>query len=519
MAMKQTMVRSAILFAGALLAAAQTDPVVAVTGGEIRGRLTTDGGAAFKGIPYARPPLGDLRWRDPQPVTPWTGLREAGKFAVACTQLSEGWNQKYVTGSAEDCLYLNVSTQEWPPKPKHPVMVWIHGGSNTAGSGEAAGFDQRTMVHHGLVLVPINYRLGALGFMEHPELAKESPHHTSGNYGLLDQIAALHWVHDNIARFGGDPDNITVAGQSAGSYDISMLLTAPLAKGLFHRAIAESGATSGFSGSLTAARAEKAGLALAANLNAPETGVMQFLRSKSPEEILTAANAVRRTAGTNRDGLETSIDGYVLPKSPTEVFAAGGSMRVPLIVGSQAQETGGPNNAAQLRDTIRKAYGSLADDALKLYGLAGEGTGQADPLYGGIGSQWSTDTGFRCPATAEALGHAATGQPTYQYEFEHAPPGRPATSHSSELNFLFNTWAANVQLSDMDRTISEQAQTYWANFARTGNPNGQGLPVWPKVTVKGEEYLAFTDNGAAPKAGVRRAFCEVFMQFLQAAGK
>jgi para-nitrobenzyl esterase len=508
-------VRWTILFAGALLAAAQTDPVVSVTGGQIRGRLTSGGGAAFKAIPYARPPVGDLRWRDPQPVTPWQGVREADQFARACTQISEGWNARYVTGSGEDCLYLNVSTAEWPPQPKHPVMLWIHGGSNTAGSGEAAGFDRRTMVHHGLVLVTINYRLGALGFMAHPELDRESPHHTSGDYGLMDQLAALHWVRDNIAEFGGDSANVTVAGQSAGSYDISLLLTSPLAKGLFQRAIAESGATSGFKGSLTAARAQEAGRALAAQLNAPETGAIEFLRAKSPEEILTAANATRRVTGIGRDGLETSIDGYVLPKSPTEVFAAGGSLRVPLIVGSQAQETGGPNNPAQLRETIRKAYGGLADAALKLYGLAGDGTGQADALYGGIGAQWSTDTGFRCPATAEALGHAAGAQPTYRYEFEHAPPGRQATSHSSELNFLFATWPANTQLSDMDRLISQQAQDYWANFARSGDPNGKGLPAWPKFTAKGQEYLAFTDSGAASKAGLRRAFCEVFMESLK----
>jgi para-nitrobenzyl esterase len=511
--MTQKPVRLALLAAGAMLAAAQTDPVVAVTGGRIRGRMTSDGGAAFKAIPYAHPPLGDLRWRDPQPVEPWEGVRDAGQFAAACTQLSEGWNARYVTGSAEDCLYLNVSTREWPPTPKHPVMVWIHGGSNTAGSGDAAGFDQRTMVHHGLVLVTINYRLGALGFMAHPELARESPHHTSGDYGLLDQIAALHWVHDNISRFGGDPDNVTVAGQSAGSFDISLLLTSPLARGLFHRAIAESGAVSGFQGSVTAARAAETGRKLAAALKAPERDAIKFLRTQPPEDILKAA---RVATGGNRDGLETSVDGYVLPKSPTEVFAAGGSLRVPLIVGSNAQETSGPNDPAELRETIRRTYGSLADDALKLYGLAGDGAGQRDALYGGPGTQWPTDTVFRCPATQEAVGHAAAGLPTYRYEFEHAPPGRSATAHSSELNFLFG-FGPGVQLSDADRTVSEQAQAYWANFARTGNPNGEGLPAWPQFTVKGREYLAFTGRGAAAKAGMRRAFCEIFMQSLQAA--
>jgi para-nitrobenzyl esterase len=245
-------------------------------------------------------------------------------------------------------------------------------------------------------------------------------------------------------------------------------------------------------------------------MKAPDTEAIKFLRTQSPEDILKAA---RVATGGNRDGLETSIDGYVLPKSPTAVFAAGGSMKVPLIVGSQAQETNGPN-AAQLRDAIRKAYGARAEDALKLYGLANDGTGQTDPLYGNVGTQWSTDTGFRCPATDEAIGHAATGQPTYQYEFEHPQPGRQATAHSSELNFLFG-FGPTVQLSDADVKISEQAQAYWANFARTGNPNAAGLPVWPKVTVKGQEYLAFTDQGAVAKAGVRRAFCEIFRESLR----
>jgi para-nitrobenzyl esterase len=189
-------------------------------------------------------------------------------------------------------------------------------------------------------------------------------------------------------------------------------------------------------------------------------------------------------------------------------------MKVPLIVGSQAQEINGPK-PDPLRDAIRKAYGTRAEDALKLYGLANDGVGPPDPLYGDAGTQWSTDTVFRCPATGEALGHAATGQPAYQYEFEHPQPGRPATAHSSELNFLFGFGPA-VQLTDIDRKISEQAQAYWANFARTGNPNFEGLPVWPKVTAKGQEYLAFTDNGAAAKAGLRPAFCAIFMESLKA---
>src|ERR1035438_8547945 len=177
----------------------------------------------FTAVSYALPPLGELRWREPQPVAAWSGIRDAAAFSVACTQISEGWNLRYVQSSAEDCLYLNVAAPVWPPAVKFPVMVWIHGGSNTAGSGEAAGFDQRTLVRRGLVLVTINYRLGALGCLAHAALARESAHHTSGNYGLMDQIAALEWVRRNIATFGGDPYKVTVAGQSAGAMDVSLL--------------------------------------------------------------------------------------------------------------------------------------------------------------------------------------------------------------------------------------------------------------------------------------------------------
>src|ERR1035438_5188805 len=241
------------------IATAQTGPVVTVTGGQIRGRPSADGGAEFKGISYALPPLGELRWREPQPVAAWSGIRDAAAFSVACTQISEGWNLRYVQSSAEDCLYLNVAAPVWPPAVKFPVMVWIHGGSNTAGSGEAAGFDQRTLVRRGLVLVTINYRLGALGFLAHTALARESAHHTSGNYGLMDQIAALEWVRRNIATFGGDPYKVTVAGQSAGAMDVSLLMTSPLARGLFRRAIAQSGAVSVFKGSRTRGQAEELG--------------------------------------------------------------------------------------------------------------------------------------------------------------------------------------------------------------------------------------------------------------------
>jgi len=498
----------------ACAAAAQTGPGATVTGGRIRGLAAPDGAAAFKGIPYAQPPLADLRWRAPQPVKPWTDVRPAEKFSLACTQLSEGWNARDAAASGEDCLYLNVAAPEWPPKAKHPVFVWIHGGSNTAGSGIAAGFDQGAIVKHGLVLVTINYRLGALGFLTHPELTRESRHRASGNYGLMDQLAALKWVRANIARFGGDPANVTVAGQSAGAYDISLLLTSPLAKGLFRRAIAESGAVSGFKGSMTQAYADDLGKKLAAQLQAPEGAVMKTLRTLPALDILKAGRAVN----ADRWGLETSVDGWVLPKSPIQVFAAGASLPVPLITGSNAVETGAPMPAARLRDVIRTAYGTLAARALELYGLAGSGEGGTDPLYGPPGVQWSTDTGFRCPSTQEAIGHAAGGAVTYQYEFEQPPPGRPATAHSSELNFLFG-WAANAQLTPAVQKVSAQMQSYWANFARTGDPNGEGLPPWPKFTEPSQAYLAFTTEGAAAKTAVRKDICAVFIESLNSQRK
>ena len=500
----------------AALAAAQADPVVAVTGGRIRGQSTPDGGAAFKGIPYARPPVGELRWREPQPVAQWPGVRDTGAFRAACTQISEGWNIRYVAISAEDCLYLNVAAPVWPPSAKLPVMVWIHGGSNTAGSGEAAGFDQRTLVRRGLALVTINYRLGALGFLSHPALAGESPHRASGNYGLMDQIAALRWVRDNITAFGGDPDQVTVAGQSAGAMDVSLLMTSPLANGLFRRAIAESGAVSLFNGSRTRPAAEEIGRKLAAELKLTDADPIGQLRKVPPVEILEAA---RRATGGDRTGLETSIDGWVLPQPPAAVFAAGKDLPVPLLIGSTAREIGGHAPAAKIGDEIREAYGGLAERALALYGLAGTGEGKSDPLYGGPGVQWPTDHVFRCPVVAEAVFHAAAGHATYQYGFDHAAPNRLADQggmgHSAELSFVFGTWGAGVQLSPIDRKISEQMQSYWANFVRTGDPNGGGLPHWPAFQLKERNYIAFTDQGATVKFGLRQDFCELFIENLK----
>jgi len=495
----------ALVLAG-MACAAQEAPVVGVTGGSIRGALTAGGGAVFKSVPFAEPPVGDLRWREPRPPRPWKGVLDATAFRPACVQLSEGWNAADAANNSEDCLYLNIAVPQWPPKKKAPVMFWIHGGSNTAGSGEAAAIDRRALVEHGLVFVTVNYRLGMLGFLVHPELTRESPHHASGNYGLMDQIFALRWVRDNIAKFGGDPDNVTVAGESAGAYDISLLMTSPLAEGLFRRGIAESGTVGILGGPRTAAGAAEVGLRLAAELKAPDTDAIKYLRTLSAEEIMKAGRKV-----DDRTGLEVSIDGWVLPRSPDQVYMSGRSLPVPFIIGSNAQEVGRPEPAAATREKIRKAYGSRAEQAIALYGLDGENTGATDPLYGAPGTQWSTDFEFRCPAVAQILWHASAGNPTYQYEFERPQPGQNASVHAGELSFVFGTWPPKAKITAEDELLAKQVQTYWANFARTGNPNGPGVPEWPRFLPSSRGYMAFTNKGAEAKTDLRRNFCEIYI--------
>jgi para-nitrobenzyl esterase len=427
--------------------------IVAVTGGRIQGTPTTDGGAAWKGIPFARPPVGDLRWQAPRPVVPWKDTRETTRFSIACTQLSEGWNERLVATSGEDCLYLNVATPKWPVTATYPVMVWIHGGSNTAGDAADAGFDERTLIDYGIVLVTINYRLGALGFL-------------GRDYGLMDQIEALRWVQRNIAQFGGDPHNVTVFGESAGALDIGLLMTSPMARGLFHRAITESGAVTGFGG--VKSKGEEAILVAKVTL-----------RFDVPLNAVPAETILRETqlaANDSRTGLETSVDGWVLPEPPADVFASGRSARVPLIIGNNSLEI-------ELPGTPPVSYGA-----------------DTDAVYGGPGIRWATDIGFRCPSQWEALQHARSGERTYEYEFWRPQPDQRFTAHASEVAFLFGALSYD--------SVGIQMQRYWTNFARTGDPNGDGVPKWEPISRPAEPYLAFTDHGAELKFdGMRRSFC------------
>src|SRR5215471_15074990 len=321
-------------------------PVVAVTSGQVRGQSLKDGGAAFKGIPYAQPPLADLRWRRPARVKPWSGVRDALQFGGTCAQ-NPMWGMPKVVN--EDCLYINVWTPALPPAPLEPVMVWIHGGGNVAGSGNENG---DRLMRHGVVLVTFNNRLAVFGFFAHPALAAETPDHSAGNYGLMDQIAALKRVQQNIKKFGGDATNVTTFGGSAGAIDSNLLMTSPLAKGLFKRVIFESGTLLLENAGQSLSAAEQFGVKLAKAAKLPSgDDARKALRSAPVEQLLAAFAQVAGPSGIPPD-LGVNVDGYVLPRPPAEVFSTGKQIPAALIVGINAREFMGPPTAAAVKNMI-----------------------------------------------------------------------------------------------------------------------------------------------------------------------
>lgn len=380
---------------------AQSNPTVTITGGQIRGALLDQGGAVFKGIPYAQPPVGDLRWREPMPVKPWTGVRDATEFGAICAQKPSVIFPKAGEISKEDCLFLNVWTPEWPSRSPKPVMVWIPGGGNFAGGSSEGVFDGEHLARRGVVLVTLNYRLGPFGFFAHPALTRESRHRASGNQGILDQIAALRWVRDNISRFGGNPNNVTIFGESAGSLDVSVLMTSPLSKGLFRRVIGQSGPVVIVGDPLPLRQADMRGEAKAAHWKVPAGASVQALRSVSAADILAAEPDL--IAGGNIasawPNAGITVDGYVFPSKPAEVFVAGQQHRVALLLGNNAREqVPGSRPPTDLPKAIGEAYGPIAARAQALY------VGPADPQYGTPAEQWGTDTSFRCSAVAQLCG-------------------------------------------------------------------------------------------------------------------
>jgi para-nitrobenzyl esterase len=457
-----------------------------IADGVLEGVVSADGKVrTFKGIPYAAPPVGPLRWKPPQPVQPWTGVRKAVEYGPRPMQ-GFVWADMifHDAGPSEDCLYLNLWMPADSPPAKLPVMVWIYGGGLIAGSSSEARQDGGNLCKKGVLVVSMNYRLGIFGFFAHPELSMESPHHASGNYGLLDQVAALEWVKRNIATFGGDPDNVTIFGESAGSFSVSALMASPLAQGLFRRAIGESGALFGTGRPLKSrVEAEKAGVRFAEA--AFGTSSLEALRAKPAQEVLDAAWK------EPRPDFATDVDGYFLTENCDSIYAAGRQSHVALLAGWNRDEGSASSIFGDDRPEVesyaahvRKKFGANADAFLKVYPATTDAEAKrAAADYGG--------DDFIAYATWKWIEEQlkSGGSPVYRYQFDQplplaadAKPGAElVVPHASDIEFVFRVLSSrNLPWTPADRAVSELMASYWTNFAKTGNPNGPGLPQWPQ---------------------------------------
>ena len=462
-----------------------------MTGGRIAGAASQDGHAlVFQGIAFAAPPTGENRWRAPQPVVAWSGVRAATTEAPACIQADYGWNTHNYDYASEDCLTLDVRTASLTGK--RPVMVWIHGGSNYAGG--AGGTVRSHITDKGVVLVAIQYRLGVLGFLSHRALAREQGG-SSGNYGLMDQIAALKWVQANIAKFGGDPGNVTIFGESAGSQDVSLLLASPETRGLFEKAIMESG-TPGFGLPFRSLdSAFRLGDQLDALMHAD--GDIEKLRHDSVAALL-AADQQLHDPGVQTHGflwLHTTIDGKVIPGDARQLYTR--APRRPVIVGTNRAEFGVDGGVTHLDDAVDVAFGDDAAKARAFYHLD-QPAPPADPRMGDRVLEVGTDIIFRCPANNVATLTAQNGWPTWRYQFDLAPDDG-ISSHGSEISYALgdNQIASGVSLAD-----------YWTNFAKNGNPNGGALPDWPAFTPAGQRYAEIDKNGVTAQDHLRQTPCQ-----------
>lgn len=479
----------------AISACAQSQ-TVRVEGGELSGVATkTPGVMAYKGVPYAAPPVGNLRWHAPEPVVAWQGVRKADTLPPMCMQVEADpkgafyWGQ---TPASEDCLYLNVWTPAKSATAKLPVMVWIHGGAFQVGYGASKFIDGERLAEQGVVLVTINYRVNIFGFFAHPELTQESDHHVSGNYGTLDQIAALRWVQKNISVFGGDAKNVTLFGQSAGAASVCDIMASPLAKGLFVRAIGESMGC--FGGMPKLADAEQAGTKFSAAASASS---IADLRAKPAEELLKMKGAL---------GFRPVVDGYVWPKDTAAIFHDGEQNRVPVIVGSNSDEGTvlgmPPESAADFVAMARRQYKDQADAFLKLF----PANTNAEALHSFYALQRDM-MAFQERMWARDV--VRSGQPAYRYYFSHVaaiPDGTYSEQsrnplgafHTAEIVYVFrNLDTRPWDFTDADRKISRIMSAYWVNFAKKSNPNGAGLPKWPVATTTNDVLLEF-GQGARP---------------------
>jgi carboxylesterase type B len=515
---------------GALAAAQQVNTykpsrlgIVEVAGGKVSGVSVAGGSvSAFKGIPFAAPPVGELRWRSPQPVRPWKSVLKTDTFGASCIQnivdVRNPWTYEFMAHGriSEDCLYLNVWTPARSASERRPVMVFIHGGANTEGSGSVPVYDGEGLASKGVVAVTINYRLGVLGFLAHPELTKEAVYHASGNYGLLDQIAAVRWVHENIAAFGGDPQRIAVAGQSAGAAAVRNLLISPLSKGTFQRAIAESGVgVTGFgSGMRKTAEAEQEGVRFAEGKGATS---LSELRALTWQQLMAPPPAAGGRIGAPPFRWGAILDGYALTMTEAEAFATGRHNDVPVLAGSNKDEGGAAPNPTITLEAYRKQaeqrYGDRSAEFLTLYPAASDEEARA-------AQNESARDQSRVSTHLWAAMRAKTAKSkTFTYFWTHTLPGPDAVQygafHTSEVPYVLNTLARSDRpFAEQDRKIADVMSSYWANFAAAGDPNGKGLARWPSVGDSPQETMAVGDGYAAiPLAGnpSKRQFWMAFL--------
>lgn len=476
---------------------AETTSTIRIAGGNVAVAVPdTDGVRAYKGLPYAAPPVGKLRWREPAAVPSWQGVRPINQFAANCLQPKQFSDiDPFTPSMSEDCLYLNVWTKARAGESL-PVFVWIHGGGFRAGSGSEPRHDGVALAKKGVVVITINYRLGPFGFFAHPQLTSESSHHASGNYALMDMIAALRWVKQNIAEFGGDPNRVTIAGESAGSTAVSLLMASPQAKGLFHRAIGESGSAFSFNKSpYQLKEAESDGEAFAHALGAKS---IKQLRQRSSAELLAAWMA----PDTNWRFVD-DIDGWVLPASVEDIFKSGKQNDVPMLAGWNADE-GTVFVERQPKDSLAKTlqakFDERAEQAMKFYPSANPEQERLSRI------SYSGDIRIAQATWIWAAAQTRTGKsPVYMYLFDHHPPvpddwfgsdriaSETGAFHSGEIVYIFGhpgiipTWHA----ADADFKLAEEMSAAWAAFVTTGNPNIHTNKNWPQYDLVNPQRMIF----------------------------
>ncbi len=487
MKIKRLLTFSVSLFIAVASFAQTKTPVVKTDAGLVSGMI--DGNInIFKGIPFAAPPVGELRWKAPQPVQPWNDVKKCDEFGASPMQASPApfsmWSEEFLIRKepiSENCLYLNVWTSSTSSNKKLPVLVWIYGGGFSSGGANVPIYDGEAMAKKGIVFVSINYRVGIFGFFAHPDLTKESGYNASGNYGLLDQIAALKWVQKNIAAFGGDANNVTIAGQSAGSMSVNCLVASPLAKGLFNKAIAESGANliSGAFGSRTLQQAEEDGVKTASSLHANSVG---DLRKMSATELMKVQGI--------RGG--PIVDGYVLPEPIGEIFASNKENNVSLLTGWNENEGlmfGQVKKADDFKKQMEQQYGNDAQTALQYYPATNDSIASASQY------DLSRDIIFGVQNYTWANVESGQGSKVYVYHFTRKVPGtgqyaKYGAFHTGEVPYAYdNLKFVNRSWEDVDHKLADVMSSYWVNFIKTGNPNGKNLPDWKAYNTKDKQVM------------------------------